>query len=211
MLLKTLYETNRARFIRNLKDKVLDLTGSIALFKGSHYFYAYDTSIYYPPKYDQNFVYLFGLEDMSFDGFIELDVGKAYLVQMKNAEPLVNFPLEEWKESFGIEDVFSHDQFEDYLTKKPPQKVFINSGIDRYTGVNSNTYDNADILSRFKESVDSDTTYPILNDTRTIKSPEEIHFMREMGMISSRGHIEVMRACKPGMHEYQIGAVFSVK
>jgi Xaa-Pro aminopeptidase len=211
MQLSTLYQTNRKRFIKNLKDKVLDLGNSIALFKGSHYFFAYDAPVYYPPKYDQNFVYLFGLEDMNFDGFIELDGGKTYLVQQhKCSEPLINYPVEEWKDSFGVEAVLTHNQFVEYLTQKTLKKVFVNHGVDRYTGVKSNSYDNSEVLDKLKDIIDNDTTYPILNNTRTIKSPEEIEFMREIGMISSRGHIEVMKACKEGVYEYQIGAVFNV-
>jgi Xaa-Pro aminopeptidase len=66
------------------------------------------------------------------------------------------------------------------------------------------------VLEKYKDVIDSDTVYPILNNTRTIKSPEEIEFMRQICKISSKGHIEIMQNCRPGMYEYQIAALFYV-
>jgi Xaa-Pro aminopeptidase len=48
---------------------------------------------------------------------------------------------------------------------------------------------------------------PILNDLRLIKSPRELDAMRDAGAICARAVIEAMRATRPGVYEYQLGAV----
>ncbi|MDX1900766.1 MAG: Xaa-Pro aminopeptidase [Gammaproteobacteria bacterium] len=47
---------------------------------------------------------------------------------------------------------------------------------------------------------------PILHEMRVIKSPAEIELMQKACDISIEGHIRAMRACKPGMYEYQLEA-----
>ena len=46
----------------------------------------------------------------------------------------------------------------------------------------------------------------ILHPIRLIKRPEEIDLMRQAAMISSLGHIQMMRATRPGRYEYQLAA-----
>ncbi len=48
----------------------------------------------------------------------------------------------------------------------------------------------------------------ILHDMRLFKSKKEIQIMSKAGRISAQAHIEAMRACKPGMMEYQLEAVY---
>ena len=235
MNLNILYQTNRSLFIANLQSKVTNLQKSIAIFKGSYRFHNYDTSNTYTPKYDQNFIYLFGIHEFGFDGFIDLTNSNSYLV--KSSESLNGFvsgfveneskseyqlklnqvscqteiTKQEAKDRFGISGIFTQTEFLEFLEATNPERIYLNYGIDRYTGVKSNTYDNPRVLDQFKDVIDRDTTYPILNNTRTIKSKEEISFMRQICQISSKGHVEIMRNCKPGMFEYQIAALFYVK
>lgn len=48
---------------------------------------------------------------------------------------------------------------------------------------------------------------PILHELRLFKSAEEIKLMRKAGQLSALAHCEAMKACKPGMFEYQLEAV----
>jgi Xaa-Pro aminopeptidase len=41
---------------------------------------------------------------------------------------------------------------------------------------------------------------------RLFKSPEELKLMRRAAEVSARAHVRAMRACKPGLYEYQIEA-----
>lgn len=47
----------------------------------------------------------------------------------------------------------------------------------------------------------------ILHDMRLFKSAAELRLMQRAGEISAEAHCAAMRACKPGMYEYQLEAV----
>jgi len=46
----------------------------------------------------------------------------------------------------------------------------------------------------------------LLHEMRLFKSPAELKLMRRAAEVSARAHVRAMRACKPGMYEYQIEA-----
>jgi Xaa-Pro aminopeptidase len=46
----------------------------------------------------------------------------------------------------------------------------------------------------------------LLHDQRLFKRAPEIHIMREAAKISAQAHCRAMRACKPGMYEYELEA-----
>ena len=46
----------------------------------------------------------------------------------------------------------------------------------------------------------------LLHEMRLFKSPEELKLMRRAAEVSARAHVRAMKACKPGMYEYQIEA-----
>jgi Xaa-Pro aminopeptidase len=45
-------------------------------------------------------------------------------------------------------------------------------------------------------------------DQRIIKSPAEIALMRKAARIAVRAHIEIMKSTRPGMHEYELAALY---
>lgn len=48
---------------------------------------------------------------------------------------------------------------------------------------------------------------PLLHGMRLLKSEQEIALMQKANDISSEAHRRIMRACRPGMHEYELEAV----
>ena len=46
--------------------------------------------------------------------------------------------------------------------------------------ISNEFYDDNDILSEYKDQIDEVSLYPVLNNTRTIKSKEELLCMREI-------------------------------
>jgi Xaa-Pro aminopeptidase len=48
---------------------------------------------------------------------------------------------------------------------------------------------------------------PLIWELRTIKSPAEIDLMRKVGRIGAQAHIELMKAARPGMYEYELSAL----
>lgn len=49
-------------------------------------------------------------------------------------------------------------------------------------------------------------TAPTVQEMRVFKSTDEIAVMRRAAEISARAHVRAMRACKPGMYEYELEA-----
>lgn len=45
-------------------------------------------------------------------------------------------------------------------------------------------------------------------DLRVIKSPAEIELLRRAGRIGVKAHIELIKATRPGMHEYELAALY---
>ncbi len=52
---------------------------------------------------------------------------------------------------------------------------------------------------------------PFIHEMRLFKSDQEIEFMRKAAFISAHAHVDLMRACKAGLLEYQLEAVFNAK
>ena len=46
----------------------------------------------------------------------------------------------------------------------------------------------------------------LLHELRLFKSATEIKVMHQAGKVAARAHVRAMKACKPGMHEYQLQA-----
>ncbi len=49
---------------------------------------------------------------------------------------------------------------------------------------------------------------PLIEEMRTIKSPAEIEVLRRAGRIGVKAHIEMMKATRPGVYEWEAAAVF---
>ncbi len=70
-------------------------------------------------------------------------------------------------------------------------------------------------LNRLKAEIRKGTATPttiidpstLLHELRLRKTPDEIASMRTAGRISAEGHIAAMKACKPGMYEYELEAL----
>jgi Xaa-Pro aminopeptidase len=48
----------------------------------------------------------------------------------------------------------------------------------------------------------------MIEELRVIKSPAEIELMRKAGRIGVKAHIEMMKATRPGLYEYELAALF---
>ncbi len=63
------------------------------------------------------------------------------------------------------------------------------------------------LKERFPQVEVKDCSQSIWN-LRMIKSPAEIELLREAGRIAVKAHIELMKATRPGMHEYELAALY---
>mgnify|MGYP001199320460 CR=1 FL=1 len=57
-------------------------------------------------------------------------------------------------------------------------------------------------------AVDTERLHPVLSECRVFKSPEEVELLEFASRVSSEAHVAVMRACRPGIMEYQLESTF---
>lgn len=90
------------------------------------------------------------------------------------------------------------DDMEGFLEKFAPKKIYLNSGKNDDSGLNT-VIPQVDYLSKY--TVDKEVMYPILCQCRVVKSPKEIEIMRVAAQAAVACHIEAMKHCKPGVLE----------
>ena len=115
---------------------------------------------------------------------------------------------------FGADDAFPIGDLDDILPGllEERERVFFAMGCDP-------GFDNkvSDWVSQVRARARAGVHGPIeflaldhfLHDMRLYKSRAEIATMRRAARISAQAHAELMRQVRPGMHEYQLAAVFS--
>lgn len=211
----TRYKISRARLIAELKSRSVDVSNTLLLLKGSQVFPEYDADTYYTPvKYEEVIQYLFGVRKEDVDALIDLETGKSYLI---SADPTPDdffiskfLTKEDAISIYGVDDFTYHSGLRDLVQSLNPKKIFLYKGIDSYSHLWSNYYDRQDVIGQFKDIVDEDTIYPILNELRCLKNEEELELFRKVCRISSAAHVYCIQMCIPGLWEYQIAAAFEV-
>ena len=140
---------------------------------------------------------------------------------------LVNNP----KEVTGIEKVFPVEQFNTYLSRMAsPMSVLYTSfkpeELQReisnekfgtlFRTMMTNPWDGRltrelqfvqHLKSRFPQVEVKDCS-PMIWDLRSIKSPAEIELLRRCGALGAQAATEMMKACRAGVFEYELSAIF---
>jgi Xaa-Pro aminopeptidase len=114
-------------------------------------------------------------------------------------------------ERFGADDSFPISDVDDILPGllEDRERVYATLGRDQDFDQKLMGW-----VNRLKEQARSGVHPPhefvsleyLLHDMRLFKSRAEIKLMREAGAISTRAHLRAMKACRPGMMEYEIEA-----
>ena len=112
---------------------------------------------------------------------------------------------------YGVDATKYVDELLDFFTQNRGEIPTIHT----LHGENSDTGESGPPLPNFEgfaEKLASSSTSTALRrlavENRVIKSEEEILLLRHVNDITSDAHIEVMRAAKPGMFEYQLESIF---
>jgi len=135
------------------------------------------------------------------------------------------------KEVTGIEKVFPIEQFSSYLSRLSAQSdIFYvdfksEEQMREYTTTKFNAIQRNFTLNEWdgrltrelqfvkhlKErflNVEIKDCSKMIWDLRTIKSPAEIEMIRKAGKIGARAHVELMKATKVGIPEYELAALY---
>ena len=116
-------------------------------------------------------------------------------------------------EKYGADDAFPIEDMDDILPGLLEDRARI-----YYTMGNEQSFDQRvvgwvnDVRERVRTGVNAPDEFislnHILHDMRLYKSRQELKCMREAAKIAAAAHVRAMKACKPGMMEYQIEAEF---
>ncbi len=117
-------------------------------------------------------------------------------------------------DEYGADDAFPITDLDDILPGllEERERVFFAMGSDP-------TFDKrvSDWVSQVRSRARAGVHGPIeflaldhyLHDMRLYKSRAEVAVMRRAARLSAAAHRQLMRSCRPGMHEYQLAALFN--
>lgn len=203
---------HRQRLVQRLRDQVKplsSLSSSCIFVSGGSIHERYDVDTEVAFRQESQFFWLTGLENTPHEAChcaINLSTDQAvfFVPQLGGDYALwcgVPPAVEEYKKALGFDVVrttkdISTVLFDEwnvnhvYTTRVMPGEL--SSLLKLHSGIN----------------VDQQQLYTHMTHLRLRKTPEELDIMRKVSSISARAHVEVMKACKPGVNENYLEAVY---
>jgi len=155
-------------------------------------------------RQNSNFIYFTGVEETN----------SVLVIDGMKKESIIFFFSVESKERVmretGIERVLPLSQFPQLLSSYNAQTDFIYTPDPKWDA-DRKRMKNGTPLKRIGDMFPSFRFKDLsaaIGKLRAIKSPAEIKVMREAARITSLAHIEVLKAVKPGMYEWELAAIF---
>ncbi|MCS3904014.1 Xaa-Pro aminopeptidase [Methylohalomonas lacus] len=201
------------------RKRLMDLmnTGAIAILPSAPV-RVRNRDVEYPYRPDSDFYYLTGFPEPEAVAVLIPDRPQGeYVLFCRERDP----QREQWDgyraglegacEIYGADDAFPFDDLDDILPGllENRERIFYTMGMDA-------AFDQRVVkwLNLVRERVRTGVTAPAefvslqhyLHEMRLYKSAAEIKLMRQAASISAGAHERAMRACQPGMTEYQLEA-----
>lgn len=171
---------------------------------------------HYPYRADSHFLYLTGFAEPEAVLVLDAGAGKSILFcREKNLEREVwegfRFGPDGAREAFGFDEAYPLGELDirlpDLLSGQ--KSLWWNVGRQSAFDVRVNGWLDA-VRQRYRSGEQPPALYHdllvLLDEMRMIKDAGERATLRRAGQISAQGHIQAMRATRPGMMEYQVEA-----
>lgn len=177
--------------------------------------------VHHPFRPDSDFFYLTGFKEP--EAVMVLVPGRAhgeYILFCREKDPA----KEQWDGSraglegavaqYGADDAFPISDLDDILPGllEERERVFFAMGSDPALDKRVSDWV-SQVRSRARAGVHGPIEFlaldHYLHDMRLYKSRAEVTVMRRAARLAAQAHTELMRRVEPGMHEYQLGAIFS--
>jgi Xaa-Pro dipeptidase len=189
------------------REKLLSLFDDnqegLIFLKGADIMYRYGTDYEFPFRQESNFWYLTGVNEPEYQAVIDIQSGEFHLFYPKrDAQYAV------WhgrvKQPEQIRELYNPDhlhEVNDLLKVIKALKPSVIYCLDE---------EQAEFIEDLDRSftVETETLQDAITYCRCIKTEGELDLMREAARINNIAHIEVMKALKPGMFEYEAKAIF---
>lgn len=222
---KSEYAARRAKLLEKIPDGIAVIWAAQA------------TGNYYPTSPANDFNYLTGVElpnaALLLDGasktcILFLTVNEGLVRQEGLSVDLAKNP----REFTGIERVAPFESFSLMLTMMAgrakvvytpfkPEELYREASTEKFSAfqraVTLNPWDGrltrelqfVKVLKERLPQIEVRDLSPLIWDLRMIKTPAEIELLRRAGKIGVKAHIEMIKACRPGMREYELSALWN--
>lgn len=177
--------------------------------------------VHYPFRPDSDFYYLTGFPEP--EAVVVLVPGRAhgeYILFCREKDPGKELwdgyraGLQGAVAEYGADDAFPISDLDDILPGllEERERVFFAMGSDPTLDKRVSDWV-GQVRARGRSGVHGPIEFlaldHFLHDMRLYKSRAEVAVMRRAARLSAQSHCELMRQCKPGMHEYQLASLFS--
>jgi len=161
----------------------------------------YETDFVYPFRQESNFWYLTGINEPDFHFVLDLFDGSGHLFVPKRSVQYAVWhgivrDADFYKKSAKPDVIHYDDELESYLKARKASAIYCLND------------DHAAPLKKWGLNTVTESLKDALTDCRVIKMDDEIDQMRKAGRATSKAHVEVIKAIKPGLMEYEIKALF---
>jgi len=193
------------------------MDGGVAIFRSCPPYQRSGDSLEFAYRQDSNFYYLTGFEEPESICVLAPEHPEHHFILFV---PPRDPKMETWTgrragpegavKDYGADVAYSLDQLDEKLPEyiKGCKNLYYSSGT-------ASNYDTSllELLQRFRRKglaprAIIDPQF-ILSEMRVRKSPEELDILRQAAKISAEAYREVLKALKPGMHEYEVQAILS--
>lgn len=210
---------HKASVFKERRDKLKSMVKDSVLICASHPHYIRNNDVHYQYRQDSNFFYLTGFEEAE----------SVFIFRPGQTPESILFvpPKDESKETwegfrfgpegavseFGMDAAYSIDELSTKLPEllKDAENIYFTKYNNREFDLQLDAAIQQVALNRSRTNkgncgvLDPRT---LLGELRLIKSPFEVEQMRKAAVASSTAHVEVMKACRPGVNERALYGVF---
>jgi Xaa-Pro dipeptidase len=189
------------------REKLLSLfeenQGGVIYLKGAEIMYRYGTDFEFPFRQESNFWYLTGVNEPDYHTVIDIKTGDFHLFAPKRDDRYAVWhgrikPTEEIRDLYQPDQLHPENKLLTVLKSLDPAVIYC---------LDEEQAEFVEELSRDFQ-VDTETLTDAITFCRCIKTEQELDYMREAARINNMAHLEVMKALKPGMNEYETKAIF---
>ena len=189
------------------REKLLSLfeenQEGVIFLKGAETMYRYGTDYEFPFRQESNFWYLTGVNEPEYHAVLDVKSGEYHLFSPKRDAQFAVWhgnvrDQNEIKEEYQPDHLHQNNDLLTILRNLKPSVVYC---------LDEEQAEFIEDLSR-EFTVDTDSLRDALTYCRCIKTEGELDLLREAARINNIAHLEVMKALKPGMYEYEMKALF---
>ncbi len=189
------------------RDKLFSLfdekQDALVYMRGAEISYRFETDYEYPFRQESNFWYVTGVNEPDFHLILDLNTQEYHLFAPKRD---AQFAV--WHGKVQTLEYYQQKYKPDHLHYDADLPNILNE-ID-HDIIYCLDEEQAEFLERFDNDtpVDLENLEEAITHCRVFKTDEELDKMREAARVNNIAHTEVLKALQPGMHEYELKAVF---